>query len=505
MAKENDKISIFPKKTDKKNSLLKIIGVFVVVLAVLSLVFSSFLSGVGRRGGNNNFGQFGHREIEYQANNIFGRSLENELSKYDSNSSGQSISDFTRYLAWREAFSVAVFTASLDYFLSESGYTPSPKLLDRNIVQFGPYRTNGEFDEIKYINSTNQQKKQVRDQMREQLIIQTWSEDNLISVHRSSQLLSFLEDMRSNTANYDFISLPFSDYPQESVLEYADANSKLFSELSLSRITVEDEKEAVKLFHQLSESSDSELFYSTATEKSVDSYAGEGGRMGYTRYYVLSELVGDKNVDIVFSNGKDELSGPFETDFGWVFFRNDSEVRNAEINSDIVDDVRSFMLTNETGLIEDAMVARAEELRTLALREGNFRRVMEENSLEILLTPTFPVNYGGDSLLGNGPESSGEEILANTSSSDEFWSGITPLERVGDISQPVVLNNSVALFSLANRETREKTDRWDSLVKYEFSRTRESDFNRIISENKSGLLVDNFSTTYRKNFPESSL
>jgi hypothetical protein len=172
--------------------------------------------------------------------------------------------------------------------------------------------------------------------------------------------------------------------------------------------------------------------------------------------------------------------------------------------ADRIDDIRAYMVQNEAGLIEDNLIARAEELRLKSLAEGSFSAAMGNEGFEVLTTSLFPVNFAADSLVGGNPETSGNETLSGISSSDDFWESVVPLDQVGSISKPVVLNGSVALFALSSLQNEmEVLSYWDALVDYEVSRSRQTDFRAAILNPESELFEDNFRTAYKGIFGEN--
>ena len=479
------------------NGILKTLGLAIVALAIVGLVFTSVFSGNGRSPNKLVFGKYGDKEIVYRYDNAFGQAVEDELAKYRNNvNQDDQFFTFVRYMAWQQAFNSMVVNAAVAYHLDKSGYEVSSRAVDRQIVEYGPYRTAGEFDEEKYRSASASQKASVREQFKEQLTMNTWYRDVIESPYRSESQLDFLAEMRAEVKSYDYITIPFTEFPDESVLEYARENALLFSRMPVSRITVADEKKAEEILGTYEERRrEMDAFSSLAVEHSEDSYAEDGGSMGVAAYYRLTELIGNENTEAVFSLTEGDTAGPFETDYGWMIFRADGDPVEADLAADI-GDIRSYMLQNEVGIIEDEMIAMASSLRDKAVSSGSFTETVENEGYEVGDTGAFPINYGGDSMLGGSPENGGDPALSGTASSDDFWSKVVPLDRIGEISQPVVLAGAVGLFSLASTDTLEDIDYWESLVEYEVARSRQADFRSAILSDDSKLLENDFSETY---------
>ena len=492
------------KKPPARGSVLKYIGLLIVGLAVVGLVFSSLFTGISGFGsGEWVFGRYGNKDIAYTYNNSFGLAVSNRMAEQDANNdqNGQ-LFGFIRRMVWQEEFSNAAVRTAIAYHLEESGYAPSSRAIDLQVIQSESFQSNGRFDENKYRETSAALKAAYRDSFREYIALNTWSEDALDSLYRSDAQLEFLDEMRATLRTYDYIALPFSGYPAEEVLEYARENAELFRILPVSRITVEDERiaeEVVGLFNERREEIDA--FAALAQEYSTDSYKEEGGSMGPTAYHSLLETMSAEEVDTVFALASGEIAGPYNTEYGWVVFHADGNPTEVDFEA-AVDDVRGYMLQNEVGMIEDSLLAKAAKLREAAVSSESFRDAMEAEGFEVSTTVPFPFNYGGDSLLGDSPEKTGDTLLSGTTSSEGFWSGIAPLEGLGEISQPIVLSEAIGLFSLASTETQEKSEYWNEAVSAQTNNSIAEEFQKIVLSEDSKYFVDRFSETYDKIFEE---
>lgn len=483
---------------------MKVIGLVIVALALFGLVFSSVYTGSGEgAGGEAVFGRYGNKRIIYRYDNMFGRAVKSQLDQYSQGiDAGSEIFGMVRRMAWQQAFNSVALDTAVAYQMEQSGYQPSSRSIDRRIVKYHTgFQTNGVFDEEKYRSAPDSFRALIREGFRGQIISENWRNDVISGQYRSGAQLDFLNDMKSDVRSYDYVTFSFSDYPDDDVVRYAEENSGLFDRRELSRITVDTEEAAREVTAVLEERArDIEAFADAAGEYSNDSYKDSGGSMGMTAYHRLAELMNAADVDEVFSGAPGEIAGPFDTDYGWIIVRIDGDVQAFDSETG-VEDVRSYMLQNEVGLIEDAAMARAEAARLIAVSSESFEESMRAEGLEVRTTPMFPFNYGGDSLLGASPENSGEAELAGMASSDDFWSALAPLERTGAVSRPVVLSGSAGLFSLKSTESREKSDTWASTVDSSFGSSRQADFSDTVLGEDSKLFVNDFSQTYNRFFP----
>ncbi len=494
---------IIPFKRDDKPSsgkkLLKGFGMAIVAFAIVGLVFSSLMAGFGGPGGREEltFGRYGDRKISYRYDNSFGRAVASGMAEYDDNlNDNQEFMAFIRRVVWQREFSNSVVRAAMAYYLEKSGYVPSSRVIDRQMSKLAAFQTNGAFDSSKYNDASQRIKTSLRESLREFQTYETWYNDTIDSLRRSEAEINFLQDMQATIRTYDYITLPFSEYPDNNVMEYAQENSQLFQTRKMSRITVEEESTALEVAGLFDERRQNVgAFAALVQEYSTDSYKDDEGSMGATAYHVLQETLPTEDVDTVFALAAGEIAGPFETDFGWIILHADDDTAPPAPET-LIEETRDYMLQHEVGIIEDSMLDRARQLREKAISAESFQAAMEAEDLEVSTTAPFPFNYGGDSLLGDTPDKTDDSALVGTTSSVEFWNGIAKLENVGDFSQPIVLSGSVGIFALASIETKEPQENWDMIVDNEFGSAIQQEFQSIILDEDSKLLTDNFSQTY---------
>jgi len=484
-----------------QNFVLKAIGLGIVGLALIGLIFSSVFSRSSDTGNKIIFGSYGNRDIVYTYNNSFGNAVNHALNNYDLDvSQDNQIYFFVRRLAWQEAYNSVVYLTAIEHYLDQSGYQPSSRAIDRLILEFTRYQTDGKFDERLYSTASSEEKSNDRELARNQLSMSTWTRDILDSQYHPKAQMNFLWDMAAQEHSYNYVIIPFSEFPEQRVIEYGQEKSELFTTIPLSRITVESEEEAKKLIAQYGEKGKTpESFALLAQELSQDSYAEEAGSMGETEFYLIEELIGRENADAVYELKEGEVAGPFESEYGWIVFRTDGAASPLK-PIERVHDIREYMLKNELGIVEDAILEKANELRANASSADSFLSTMLREGFEVKKTYSFPINYAADSLLGGSPEDSDDSALNGTASSDEFWKSIVGLTELGSISQPVVLNNAVGVFVLASSNHRERNDSWEETVKSEIVQSRQDDFSTAIL-NESELFDDRFSSTYDRILP----
>lgn len=489
----------FNKNTNNRGGVLKYVGLFVVLLAIFGMIFSSFSTGFG--GGNVSeltFGRYGNKDIVYSYDNAFGRAVDSALEQYSDTE--EPLQGFVNRLAWQNAFNDIVLRTAVLYGTEESGYVPSPRAVDREIIELEGYQTNGEFDPQKYSAVSVATKKILRNELREQKSIETWSADTLGGVYRSEKQLDFLNNMKSSLRTYDYMTLPYDEYPDEELIRYAKEKPELFRKKPLSRITVEEETQATELLTSFEEQRQNiDAFSTLAQEHSTDTYKEDGGTLGAFEYYKLLEILSEEQADEVFALESGNIAGPYDTEYGWILFHSDGEIEASDPENSL-DTIRSYMRQNELGIIEDYLMAKAENLRSTITEENGFKEALENEGYEVKTTKPFAVNYGDDDLIGGSPSDTEDPLLSGTASSKQFWKTILALKEEGDVSQALALTDAVALFSLVSTEEQEKQAVWGDLVQFYASQSWQSELEKIVVDEESKLFINNFTETYNKIF-----
>lgn len=484
------------KKNTPGGGVMKHLGLFLVALALVGLVFASFFSGLtGLANRKLIFGRYGNKNIVFTYNNAFGQAISYAM---------QQSSNIIPRVTWRQVFDDIVVRTAITWQLEKNGYVPSPRAVDRRIVE-NAFQTDGKFDEKQYREASDSSKATLRTSYQDNIAIETWTEDTLSGLYRSKAQKDFFAEMRADTRNYNYIVLPFNEYPAEDVTAYAGEHAELFRSRNLSRITLDDETKAAEITGLYEDTRQNvTAFADLAREHSVDAYKDDGGSIGETQYHVLLDILSEEDAASVFNLATGDIAGPFSTDYGWIVFHADSDVTESDPEA-MLDDIRTYMISNDAGIIEDALLAKAAEIRELALSAETFSETMEEQGYETKETGAFSFNYAGDRLIGNSLNTGSDNALLGANNSDEFWTTIVSLKEIGDISEPVVLNNAIGLFSLISMDKDGMEDieeYWDDIVRSETAQIMQSDFKDILLKNESKLFDDRFNETYKRIYGE---
>lgn len=497
---KNGKITKFETKEKEKKEFkidFKIIGAAILLILVGgAFIVAPIMSGSGSSFEPNVFGSYNNKEVVYAQNSYFYNQVRQMSNMYrdllnpeDENSYNQMM-----YFIWSQSYEQAIQFEAKKLMLSDAGYGISQFDVDKTILDYGYYNNpvTGKFDQRKYDTTTISVRNEIVESIRNSLAITRFSEDNDL-IYINSQEKGFLNNLSPDERQITYITLRKEDYPDSEVESYASSNIDLFSKVNLSRIKVEKEstaKDIVELI-ELGEKTFAEL----ATEWSEETFAQAAGDIGWKYRHNLLDDMEVEYVDEIMSLGTGEYSSIITNDNGSYIYYIDEATIEADSNDiEFIATVKRYMLLNEAGIVEDWLENEAEKYISSLSTSDNFFESAVEAGLTPVTSGYFSMNFGNNSFVPN-PVSSAitDSLISDISSSDTFFEKIFSMENVGDISDPILLNNAI-MFASLNDIREVSTEKTDAEIRTAVMTIRDTSQRRLIIDSEDH--IDNFITAY---------
>jgi len=501
-----EKIDEKKKKARKNQQKLMAGTMIILVFTIISFVLVPAMAGSAGNSSNLVFGKYGNRNITFQQGNYFSQQVESVNNMYRDSLGSDGNVDFLRQLIWRSAFNQTVVRTAILAEMDASGVTVSSRGIDRGIVESGMFSTNGRFDEEAYLNTSATRIKEIRTSLKEDLTVQTYYSDTLYNQKRSDAMMDFLLDMGNPEKNFSYARLPYSSFPDDQVITYGNENSALFESVDLKRITLKSsESEASAVLKKLEAGEQS--FEDLAKTYSKDTYSEDGGAMGVTFKYTLLGFLNEDQASEVMSLNAGKYSTLIGSDKVWYIFKAETGAQKPDFSSDeLISTVRTYMEREEVGIIEDYLMAKAEEL-ALAAHTSSLSEAAGQFGVESGETGFIAPVYGNVPFIINSPGNKKDSSLLGAAAySDEFFDKVFVLKTPGETSQPLVLDRSVVVFSLAG--TQEGFSYPEEYMGYirselgnELSQYKQSQLQSILLG--SPKFKDNFNAAYNRIFTQS--
>jgi len=490
--KQKETETIVDKKIDK-HPVLYVFSFIILIVIIVTFVGAPVASKMSGNGAKIVFGKYGDKNIDFYPGNYLSEQRDLLAQNLDKNS-GADI-QYQAYQVWRGAFERTVIHTAILWITGKNSVNVSENKIDTTLATYGPYTVNGEFSIEKYNSTSRAEKNKNRVTIKESLIKEVYLKDFFQGIKVSKNEYDFVSQMGRNERSVDIAYTSFDNYPESAMLDFAKENLDIFKSMELSKITIlSSEKDAKKVHSIVAANPDS--FSDTAKNQSKDSYADNGGDMGKTFNYSLKmELKNSSDIEKVFALNRGEISPVLETISGWVIYKCNTAPVMLDLNdSTSVTTIRNYMKNYETGKIEDYFIKIADKIKT----EGNLKQAASINNFRIFETSSFPVNYGNKLLFKKIEIENAPADLNSLNYNEDFFTEAFSLKE-GDISEPVILGNSLVLLSLNKTSVNEE---FAQIVEayYPYILQQLNDQSLTSYFLKSDKLTDNFNTVFSKYF-----
>jgi len=449
--KEKDSSSSEIAKKFKQHPGIYIGSVIILVLVVVTFVGGDFLSG-GRRyvrkSSDLTFGYYDKVPISWVVGNTLYQYYERVFNSF--RAQGYDPNDrFVNYYVWKQAFEGAVMQTAIMQILKRSGYELSEKAVNKKVLQLPQFQDNGRFSLALYNRMTDSARLALWRQQQEEMETNMFFDDIFHLLVPGSEA-KFIANMSSPQRSFDFSFFNVDDYPDSEYLSFAKENSKLFNSIQLSKITISSsEREAKKILASINDGTTT--FEDAARAQSKDSYADRGGDMGIRYCYEIDgEIPNTDDRELVYGLGKGELSDVITVNDGWVFFRVENELTQADFDDlSVMDKVRDYVKNRERGRMENWAIDKAKEFITDS-KESGYVNAARWRNLSINSFGPIPLNYGDVSLFTALDESLkvtdiNDQDVDGLSKNENFWKATfsTPLKTP---TEPLVQGSKVYVF-----------------------------------------------------------
>jgi hypothetical protein len=491
----------------KTNPFIFIGTIVILIIVVVAFVLvPAFVPEAGGFSVDLNFGTYNKIPINYVPGNYFAQMRET-IARYQQASADANNYVINDYQTWREAFNQTVVHIGILDEMKAAGYEVPPVVVDREVASLPQFQENGRFSRALYQEVSNTDRLALWRQVREGIAENQYRND-ITSLRSSSQEAPFIKNMASTVRQFDVVMFPLAGYPDEEIIAFMNANADRFQHTHFSKITfTSNEREAGQV--RTSIINGTTTFEDAAKSHSTDGYAERGGDMGVKMVYELSTDIPTENQPALLGLERGAISELVHVGTNWVFFRAEDTLYPADTgDSATIGKVRSYLMSNERGPIEDYFLAQAQVVVDAVNDESPFDEVIIQRGLEKKSFGPLPINYGSVDLFTPLTSFAVPE-LSEAVTNENFWKTAFIDTAVGTPSKPIVVGNSESANVVILYPVEEKTED-DTIIGYIetaysgywLSYTTESNIRLYFLTNKK--LDDQFWKTYLQYFMPTS-
>jgi peptidyl-prolyl cis-trans isomerase D len=504
-SKKGEAVSDIIERRHRVHPVLYVLSVVLLIVVIIAFVAWPTSGKLGGSGGVNIvFGSYNGWDIAYQPGNYFAQQQLNRAEQFRQYYQGQQETQAVIRQIWYMAYQDTILHVSVLQEAQHAGLSISDAMLDKELLSWPAYQENGRFSEEAFNKTTKSDQMQARKLKTEQLIEAQFFTDFFGGIKTGDAEKAFILSMAKKERSFQFASFSFSDYPASEVKGYAQANLDLFRKIKVSRIFIKtNENDANSIRKKIVDKTGT--LEDLAKIYSQDTYASSGGDMGWRYAYDLQADFDDKDlVNQIFSLKAGELSEVLKGTYGWMIYRCDSSEVDADISdTGLLDTVRSYILGNEKGKIEDYFNERAGKL-TRRSGEIGFEDAAREAGVAINSLDYFPVNLQGIFQLTPLKATPDTATPSSAQYSEEFFTRAFSLGK-DQVSSPIILDDRILVLKLiGERQLPADTERTMETVP-------ESLANQSLQQDLQTSLVndqrlkDNFDGGFAELYPQSSM
>jgi len=420
--------------------------IFILVIVVIAFVFVPAMVPQGGGIEDLTFGYYNRVPIRMVPGNFFHQAHQSLMRHHQHQLAVNPNNVFLAHDIWRTAFMETVIHLGIQDEMRRSGFVVPNNVVDREMArQF--QMPDGRFDAASYRAMDTATRMNFWRQVQESIAIGQYTSD-LGGLRISSNEISFIGSMASPRRSFSIAIFPLSLYPDSEVISHAEANPALFRITRLSRITVASERDAQQIREMVQNGV--ATFEEAARTNSQDAFAERGGDMGMRMAYEFIPEIWDlQDRESVINLAQGELSGVISVPAGWAFFRAEEAAQQADTGDPLqLERIRGHIMANLRGVVEDWVIAEAEDfsaqVRERGLGEASFEEVAFEGNIMRRNFGPIPVNFG-DSDLFSMVRTAGVPEIQHAGRDLFFWRAAfsTPLLALSD---PIVLDDNVMVF-----------------------------------------------------------
>lgn len=468
-----------------KKTFLFVGSVIILVLAAVTFIFIPALAPSGA-GKPPVFGTYNGKPIELTQGSEFANAVANYTESYRSyiRSQGRELNDYDYFSIYSYAFNAAVTTLAYRDAVKQSGWKPTEQAVARHIVQLPAFFENGRFSARLYNALPASDRSALKKDIANQLIWARFSDDlfgasdtdaignrivvklgdnTLFGLKTAAAETAFLAEKGAQKRSFNLAAFSTADYPDSEVVAYGEEHSDLFTRYDLSVITTSEEAEAKKLLAQFK---DEELAFDadTVAAYSEKYYSGADGKVTAAyKYQLKTAIPSDADLEHVLALKEGELSDVIKTGNGYSIFRADGDAvlpvftevaGDGETSNDSLAVARTYIKTNESGMIEDYYLGIARNFAASAAANG-FEAACDDFGTECIEVPAITLNYGNTSVYDSMPTDIAQ--LSGAATNDNFLKTAFSLKN-GEVSEPLVLGGNVLVLKLTGEQTDSMND-----------------------------------------------
>jgi len=488
----NKKTGSTKRKKEFKKVLVSIIIGFVAVAFIGSFAYNY----AARRGKVNYVAVVNGQPISMGSDSLFANLYRNFFEQERQQAKAGEITAEKNREILRRALDATIQRTIILQYAKKKGIDVAKDTVLARIVKKGYYASpEKSFDQERYRNTPEADKKRIFQSEKEQLIIELFLDEHFNSVKVSDAELKSFFQFIDYGKKIEYIVLKYTDIPDEKLLSFYSENPRLFEQAHVAHILIKEDKEkAEEILKKAKENP--EKFSEIAKEVSEDTTAEKGGDLGW---FYRKDMVPEFS-EAAFKLKKGEISDIVTTVFGYHIIMALDEVKIKPFEEALYRIKREYVQANQEEVEKRVGEKTRELLQMVSMNPEKFSEAVKEYGLNA--TTTDYITVSGQYILNEKKNTPLFELM----NSEELIKVVFST-NVGSIGGPVEISEGQIIFRVVEEKKfeQEELEKSREYITNIYSNIKENNlFNDwYIFTLRNSKIVDNFDQFFPLN-PEQT-
>ena len=493
----------------KKGVLYTFGASIILIICFIAFVLPSSLSKTAQQQEGLVFGKYNGKKISYE----YGSDFTNFLSQYAQmyRNQGVEITQSNQMTIYNYAFNSTVLKYQQEDALKAAGYEVPQDSINLKLKNYFK-DSDGKFSMKAYKQADPSYIESLTASIKDSLYTGRYYDDcfgatesfggyHLFGLKSAEAETAFLDSFGKEKRAFNLVVFDTGNYPEEEQIKFGKANPDKFTKYDMSIITVEDKDTASKVLSRISKGQIT--FEDAVSEYSEKNYSDSDGILTNKSKYQIENILKEKDdISKITALAQDETSPVVETLIGFSIFKNNGASTQPDFtNEDTINDIKNYISTYETSIIEDYFADMAKDFVKDAKASDIETAASKYENATIHELPAFTLNYGSSSIF-EAMDTNSITTLATADKNEDFLTKAFTL-KLNEYSDPIIIGGDIVVLQYTGSEAVETPE---DAEPSDYS-TDMTDFDQATAQYvvyQSPKLENDFISVYFDNFLTSS-
>jgi len=364
----------------KKKSLVKKYLVYVIIgFVAVAFVGSFAFNYAAKRGGGPSVAVINGETVAMGSDSLFANFYRQYYEEERQKSGDEGMTDEKNLQLLRKALDTVIQRTLILQYAKKKGVMVSRDMVLEQIIEKGYYATpNRKFDEKRYMDTPESDKKRIYKAEEEQLIISMFLDEFIRNTLVTDLEMHSFYQLYAYGKKIEYVFLRYDDIPEDRLKTFYEENPKLFERAHVAHILIKgDEKKANRVYEDVMK--DPSRFEEIAKKESEDPTAQKGGDLGW---FYRKDMVPEFS-EASFKLKKGQISTPVKTVFGYHIIKALDDVQKLSYDKAINRVKQEYVNANRDEVIRRTAEKEREILEKATREPDSFEDIVKKEGLRV--------------------------------------------------------------------------------------------------------------------------